>query len=88
METMNVALSPALKKFVQQRVDDGAYSSVSEYIRELIRNDQRQAAKGVIEQELLKGINSGAARKMTAKDWTVLRGKVTKKTARRSSRRS
>jgi antitoxin ParD1/3/4 len=45
METMNIALPAALKQFVQSRVGSGGYSSVSEYVRELIRADQKRHAE-------------------------------------------
>jgi hypothetical protein len=35
METMNIALPEAMKLFVQERVSEGGYSSVSEYVRDL-----------------------------------------------------
>ena len=37
METMNIALPENLKTFVQHQREHGGYSSVSEYMRELIR---------------------------------------------------
>ncbi len=39
-EGVNVRFSGALKRFVEHRSsDDGLYSSVSEYIRDLVRRD-------------------------------------------------
>ena len=37
---MNISLSEGLKAFVDERVSDGAYSTSSEYVRELIRKDR------------------------------------------------
>ena len=76
METMNVALPETLKEFVQSRVAQGGYSSVSEYMRELIRADQKQQAWAVLEVEVLKGLNSGPAEPMTAADWSALRARI------------
>lgn len=42
MVTMNIALPEPMKQFVYERVSEGGYSSVSEYIRGLIREDQRR----------------------------------------------
>ena len=42
METMNIALPESMKHFVQEPVSEGGYSSVSEYVRELIRIDQKR----------------------------------------------
>ena len=49
MSTMNISLPEALKSFVDQQVTSRAYSSSSEYIRELIRKDQdRQRLRGLL----------------------------------------
>jgi antitoxin ParD1/3/4 len=49
METMNIAVPPSLKEFVQTRVANNDYSSVSEYVCELIRADQKHFAKALLE---------------------------------------
>lgn len=43
MGTMNVSLPDSLKAFVEQQVANRGYGTSSEYIRELIRNDQDRA---------------------------------------------
>jgi antitoxin ParD1/3/4 len=48
-----------MKEYVEERVSAGAYSSASEYVRELVRADQKRHAKEQLEQILLKAINSG-----------------------------
>jgi antitoxin ParD1/3/4 len=42
---MNIALPESLETFVRERVADGGYSSVSEYVGELIRADQKERLK-------------------------------------------
>ena len=37
MQTMNISLPDPMKHFVEEQVSMGGYSSVSEYVRELIR---------------------------------------------------
>jgi len=59
MQTMNISLPDPMKEFVEERVSAGAYSSASEYVRELVRADQKRHAKEQLEQILLKAINSG-----------------------------
>jgi antitoxin ParD1/3/4 len=83
METMNIALPESLKQFVQTQVNDGGYSSASEYVRELIRKDL-QVKKAGLEQELLKGLHSGPATSMTKADWNRARSKVRTKAKRAS----
>ena len=43
MQTMNISLPDPLKDFVDHQIAEGRYSSVSEYIRELIRDDDVSA---------------------------------------------
>jgi antitoxin ParD1/3/4 len=43
MPTMNISLTDDLKQVVEKRIEDGRYSTASEYMRELIRADERKA---------------------------------------------
>ncbi len=69
METMNIALPESMKHFVQERVTEGGYSSVSEYIRELIRADQKRNAEARIDTLLLEGLDSGKPVAVTPEYW-------------------
>ena len=40
--TMNIALPEVMRSYVASRVDSGQYGNTSEYVRDLIRQDQRQ----------------------------------------------
>jgi antitoxin ParD1/3/4 len=75
-ETMNIALPENLKEYVLQQVADGGYTSASEYIRELIRLDQKRKVQEKLESLLLEGLESGSAREFTAKDWAELKRRV------------
>jgi antitoxin ParD1/3/4 len=58
MQTMNISLPDPLKDFVDHQIADGRYSSVSEYIRELIRDDEKRKAEERLEALLLEGLES------------------------------
>lgn len=73
MATMNISLPEPLRSFVEERVNEGGYGTVSEYLRELIRADQRRRAEERLEQLLLKGLDSGPATPMTKKDWEAIK---------------
>ncbi len=45
MQTMNISLPDQLKEFVDGQAGSGRYSSVSEYVRELIREDENRKAQ-------------------------------------------
>ena len=83
MDTMNIALPEAMKQFVQKQVARGGYSSVSEYIRELIRSDEKGKARDALESEILQGLQSGDSSPMTDQDWREIRGEIRKRHARR-----
>jgi antitoxin ParD1/3/4 len=76
METMNISLPEPLKDFVEQQVVQGGYSTASEYVRALIRDDQKRKAEERLEALLLQGLDSGDAKEMTKKEWEALRRTV------------
>ncbi|WP_114953214.1 type II toxin-antitoxin system ParD family antitoxin [Sphingosinicella terrae] len=58
MATMNISVPEALKRHVDEQVAGGAYSTSSEYVRELIRRDlDRQRLRSLI----LEGAESPSA---------------------------
>lgn len=42
MASMNVSLPDPMREFVQARIENGRYASVSDYVRDLIRRDQAE----------------------------------------------
>ncbi|MEO6594520.1 MAG: type II toxin-antitoxin system ParD family antitoxin [Planctomycetota bacterium] len=77
--TMNVSLPRTQKEFVDQQVQQGSFSTVSDYIRDLIRREQRALAREELERKLLEGLNSGPATAMTKEDWKELRDGLKKR---------
>ncbi|WP_066549189.1 MULTISPECIES: type II toxin-antitoxin system ParD family antitoxin [unclassified Sphingomonas] len=45
MAQMNISIPDKLKRWAEQRVAEGRYSSTSDYVRDLIRRDEAEAAK-------------------------------------------
>jgi antitoxin ParD1/3/4 len=72
MQTMNISLPDPLKQFVDQQIAAGRYSSVSEYMRELIREDEKRKAEERLESLLLEGLQ-GAESALTRDDWKAIR---------------
>ncbi len=70
--SMNVSLPKDQKAFVEERVARGGFGSVSDYVRELIRRDQREHAREALEQRLLAALESPRS-EMTPGDWKELR---------------
>jgi antitoxin ParD1/3/4 len=76
MTTMNISLPDSMRAFIEQKVTQGGYSTASEYIRQLVREDQKQAAQQRLEALLIEGLDSGPAKEMTAADWEERRRRL------------
>jgi antitoxin ParD1/3/4 len=74
MQTMNISLPESLKQFVDRQVGTRHYSTASEYVRELIREDERRQAKAHLENLLLEGLNT-ELRPVTPATWAAIRRK-------------
>lgn len=44
--TLNISLPDTLRQFVEKKIASEGYGTISEYVRELIRADQRQRGSG------------------------------------------
>jgi antitoxin ParD1/3/4 len=58
--SLNISLPQGLKTFVKEQVAKGGYSTPSDYVRDLIRSDQKRQAKEQLDQLLLAGVESPA----------------------------
>lgn len=72
MTSMNISLPDELKLYVEAQTKTG-YSTPSEYVRELIREDQKRRAQERLEQLLLEGLNSGERIPTDVKFWAELK---------------
>jgi antitoxin ParD1/3/4 len=72
MQSMNISLPDPLKQFVDGQIAQGRYSSVSEYVRELIRADEKRKAEEQLEMLLLDGLR-GEEAAFTREDWQAIR---------------
>mgnify|MGYP000198935496 CR=1 FL=1 len=77
---MNVSLPEELKQFAEAQTKNG-YSTPSEYVRELIRNDQRRRMKDKVDAMLLEGLRSGDSIPVDAKFWDDLKQEARAKLA-------
>lgn len=86
MQTMNISLPDPLKDFVDGQVATGRYSSVSEYMRELIREDEKRKAQDQLEQLLLEGLRGDPAPLTPGDLQEIRREAVNKLKARKAGR--
>jgi len=87
MQSMNISLPDPLKKFVDGQVAEGRYSSVSEYMRELIRADEKRKAEDRLEALLLEGM-SGEESELTQDDWKAIRKEALSKLSARKQEKN
>lgn len=71
--SMNVSLPSTLKKYIEKRVKEDGYSTPSEYMRELIRTDQRASEEKRQLEELLREGLASPPRTVTQKFWKDIR---------------
>jgi len=57
MATMNVSLPDPMREWVETQVKGGVYANASDYIRDLIRHDQRRRQE--LQAAIAEGLNSG-----------------------------
>jgi antitoxin ParD1/3/4 len=56
--TMNISLPDTMKTFVEERLVSDGYGTASEYVRELIREDQKKREEEKLEKLLLSRLES------------------------------
>lgn len=86
MQSMNISLPDPLKQFVDGQIAQGRYSSASEYVRELIRADEKRKAEELLEAKLLEGL-SGPESELTSADWSDIRKEALAKLEARKKQR-
>ena len=85
-ETMNISLPEQLRGFVDAQVQGGTYGSASEFVRELIRNEQRRQNQASLAAFVQAGIDSGNKGEWTAKQFDALRKTFRKAVAARGAK--
>jgi len=67
---MNVSLPDPMKEWVESQVGSGLYSNTSDYVRDLIRQDQEaQNKREILLKALKKGEKSGISKKTLDEIW-------------------
>jgi antitoxin ParD1/3/4 len=86
MQSMNISLPDPLKQYVDGQISTGRYSSASEYVRELIRADEKRKAEDKLEALLLEGLQ-GNATALTPDDLQSIRKEALAKVQARAKAR-
>ena len=59
---MSFALPEPLRAYIDERVRSGNYGNTSEYLRELVRRDQKEQAMAHLRDLISEGLESGPPR--------------------------
>ena len=79
MTTLNISLPESMRDFISEQVATGGYSTASEYIRHLIRQELERVAKAKLETLLLEGLDSGEPIEITDEWWEQKRTELVEK---------
>ncbi len=82
MSTLNVSLRDSMRESIGQTVANGGYSTASEYIRELVRRDQKRAVEARLEGLLLEGLESGEPVEISDAWWQKKKAELTERLQR------
>ena len=85
-ETMNISLPEQLRGFVDAQVQGGTYGSASEFVRELIRNEQRRQNQASLAAFVQAGIDSGNKGEWATEQFDALRKTFRKAVAARGAK--
>ena len=82
--TMNISLPETMKTFIEERLANDGYGTVSEYIRELIRADQRRREEMKLETLLLQRLQDENVKELNIAE---VRAEAAKRVAEQKSRK-
>lgn len=82
VEIVSLELPESLMGFVRERVAEGGYGGVGEYVCELIRADWERRRGERVDALLLEGLNSGTPIEVTPEYWETKKRKLTERLSR------
>ncbi len=88
MTSVNISLPTKQRHFIERKVANGRYSTLSEYFRELVRQDEQREAEARLESLLMQALESGEPTPMTRKDWDDVRKEVKRRAEQRNKGKS
>lgn len=70
---MNISLPPTLKDWVDEQVRRRGFGTASEFVRQMLREEQQRELRQPIDAALVEGIESGPSTPMSAQEWGDIR---------------
>ncbi len=83
MTSISISLPEPMKIFIEEQVAQGDYNSASEYVQELISQDQKRKAQERLEGLLIEGLDSGEPIEVTNEWWEQKRTQLMQKVRQR-----
>ena len=80
---MNISLPPTLKDWVDEQVSRRGFGTASEFVRQMLREEQQRELRQRIDAALVEGIESGPSTPMTTQDWDDIRREGRRRLAKR-----
>ena len=65
MVVVNISLPDQMKRYVDNRLDEGGYGDTNEFFLDLVRQDQERRAQERLEMLLQEGLDSGGLIELT-----------------------
>ena len=70
MASMNISLPEQMREWVQAQIEAGKYASSSDYVRDLIRQDQERRDKiTLLQRAIEEGLGSGKAEEFSFEEF-------------------
>ncbi len=79
MTQFNISLPPSVEEYLHQKVTQGSYKNLEDYIYHLILEDQKRNSQEKIETMLIAGLDSGAPLSITEDWWEQKRAGLVEK---------
>ena len=73
---LEITLPEPLRAFVEEQIAAGTYATASNYLEELVREDQKRRARERLEALLLEGLDSGPPIEVTPEYWEQKRARL------------
>lgn len=83
--SMNVSMPESMRSWIESVVAAESYGTASEYVRFLIREDQKRRAKEDVDARLLDALGGGPETELTPADWDEVRQAVRERIRPRKS---
>jgi len=79
MASLNVSMPEPMREYVDERTEKGNFGTPTEYIRSLIRQDQKEREQQLLEKKLLEALDDDRVEEVTAEFFERLRAFATEK---------